>query len=57
VAGRRSDLANVFAPHQVRHEAEHSVIRAAALDQAGLYGVVARVQALGLDLLEIKIVA
>jgi hypothetical protein len=40
----------------VRHQADYSVIRAAGLDQAGVYGIVERVQALGLDLLEIRIV-
>jgi hypothetical protein len=41
----------------VRHEADYSVIRAEGIDQAGLFGIVERVQALGLDLLEIIIVA
>jgi hypothetical protein len=40
----------------VRHEDERSVIRAAGLDQAALYGIVARIHALGLELLEIRIV-
>jgi hypothetical protein len=40
----------------VRHEAEYSVIRAVRVDQAALYGVIGRIQALGLDLLEIRVV-
>jgi hypothetical protein len=56
IAGRLHELADAFAPHVVRTENGHSVVRAVDVDQAALFGVIGRVQAHGLELLEVRIV-
>ncbi len=56
IAGRLSVLAAEFAPHEVSSEGGVSVIRAREIDQAALFGIVAQLQSLRLELLEIRIV-
>ena len=57
ITGRLSVLADEFAPHAVTYADGVSVIRARDVDQAALFGIVAQLQALRLELLEIRIVA
>ena len=53
ISGRLAVLADEFAPHAVTFAAGVSVIRARDIDQAALFGIVAQLQALRLELLEI----
>jgi hypothetical protein len=55
VSGRLGELASAFAPHAVRWEHGLSVVRVERVDQATLFGVLGEVQALGLDLREVRI--
>jgi hypothetical protein len=56
VAGRLGDLANAFAPYEVRVSGKVSVVRAADVDQAALFGVLGLVQTLGLELREVRLI-
>jgi hypothetical protein len=56
IAGRLTDLASAFTPHDVSFEEGVSVVRASEIDQAALHGLLHRTQSLGLELLEVRIV-
>ena len=56
IAGRLSDLASAFSPHDVTFENGVSLVRAREIDQAALHGLLNRTQSLGLELLEVRIV-
>jgi hypothetical protein len=55
VSGNIGTLADVFQPHVVRVEGGRSIIRVEQVDQATLFGLIGRVQELGLDLREVRI--
>jgi hypothetical protein len=57
VSGRLTDLASAFSPHAVTYDGGVSVVRAKEIDQAALHGLLHRTQSLGLELLEVRIVA
>lgn len=56
ITGRLEALRDQFAPHDVAYRAGVTTIRAQDIDQSALFGIVSRLQALGLELLEIRIV-
>jgi hypothetical protein len=57
IAGRLEALRHEFAPHEVTYGDGVTTIRAHAIDQSALFGIVAQLQSLRLELLEIRIVA
>jgi hypothetical protein len=56
IVGRLEALANAFFPHEIAFQDGVSLVRAREIDQSALYGLLQRTQALGLELLEVRIV-
>jgi hypothetical protein len=55
VAGRLGEISSyALAPYEVEASNGHSVIHAPELDQAALFGLLAQVQALALQLVEVR---
>jgi hypothetical protein len=54
ISGRLGDLASAFAPYPVLESGALSFVRAVDVDQSTLFGVIALVQELGLELREVR---
>jgi hypothetical protein len=57
VSGRLGDLASAFAPHPVLENGPLSLVRVIDVDQSTLFGVIALVQELGLELREVRLIS